>query len=49
MLSIFDFFTNVWGYLMNFNLFYFLFLIIPIVQLFLYQIKTFDQTIQIHV
>ena len=30
------------GYLMNFNLFYFLFLIIPIVQLFLYQIKTFD-------
>ena len=31
------------GYLMNFNLFYFLFLIIPIVQLFLYQIKTFDQ------
>ena len=31
------------GYLMNFNLFYFLFLIIPILQLFLYQIKTFDQ------
>ena len=31
------------GYLMNFNLFYFLFLIIPVVQLFLYQIKTFDQ------
>ena len=31
------------GFLMNFNLFYFLFLIIPIVQLFLYQIKTFDQ------
>ena len=30
------------GYLMNFNLFYFLFLIIPILQLFLYQIKTFN-------
>jgi 4-hydroxybenzoate polyprenyltransferase len=30
------------GYLMNFNLFYFIFLIIPISQLFLYQIKTFN-------
>jgi len=30
------------GYLMNFNLFYFLFLIIPILHLFLYQIKTFN-------
>ena len=30
------------GYLMKFNLFYFLFLIIPISQLFLYQIKKFD-------
>jgi len=30
------------GYLMEFNLFYFLFLVVPIVQLFLYQIKTFD-------
>ncbi len=30
------------GYLMEFNLYYFLFLIIPAVQLFLYQIKTFD-------
>ena len=30
------------GYLMEFNLIYFLFLIIPTVQLFLYQIKTFD-------
>ena len=30
------------GHLMNFNLFYFIFLIIPIGQLFLYQIKTFN-------
>ena len=30
------------GYLMKFNFFYFLFLIIPVVQLFFYQIKTFD-------
>jgi 4-hydroxybenzoate polyprenyltransferase len=30
------------GYLMEFNLIYFLFLMIPTVQLFLYQIKTFD-------
>ena len=30
------------GYLMEFKLYYFLFLIIPAVQLFLYQIKTFD-------
>ncbi len=30
------------GYLMDFNLFYFIFLIIPIVQLFLYQIKIFN-------
>ena len=30
------------GYLMEFSLIYFLFLIIPIIQLFLYQIKTFD-------
>ena len=30
------------GYQMNFNLFYFMFLIIPILHLFLYQIKTFN-------
>jgi len=30
------------GYQMNFNLFYFIFLIIPILHLFLYQIKTFN-------
>ncbi len=30
------------GYLMGFSLYYFLFLIIPFTQLFLYQIKTFD-------
>ncbi len=30
------------GYLMDFNLFYFIFLIIPFVQLFLYQIKIFN-------
>ena len=30
------------GYLMDFNLYYFIFLIIPISQLFLYQIKTFN-------
>ena len=30
------------GYLMNFSLFYFVFLLVPISQLFLYQIKTFD-------
>ena len=30
------------GYLMNFNLYYFIFLIIPIGQLFLYQIKNFN-------
>ena len=30
------------GYLMDFNLYYFLFLLIPFTQLFLYQIKTFD-------
>ena len=30
------------GYLMKFNLFYFLFLMLPIAQLFLYQIRTFD-------
>ena len=32
----------VGGYLMDFNLFYFIFLTIPIGQLFLYQIKTFN-------
>ena len=32
----------VGGYLMNFSLYYFLFLLIPFTQLFLYQIKTFD-------
>ena len=30
------------GYLMDFSLYYFLFLLIPFTQLFLYQIKTFD-------
>ena len=30
------------GYLMNFSLYYFLFLLIPCIHLFLYQIKTFD-------
>ena len=30
------------GYLMNFSLYYFLFLLIPFIHLFLYQIKTFD-------
>ena len=30
------------GYLMKFNFFYFLFLMLPIAQLFLYQIRTFD-------
>ncbi len=30
------------GYLMNFSLYYFLFLLIPSIHLFLYQIKTFD-------
>ena len=30
------------GYLMNFSLYYFLFLLIPSLHLFLYQIKTFD-------
>ena len=30
------------GYLMNFSLYYFLFLLIPFLHLFLYQIKTFD-------
>ena len=32
----------VGGYLMDFSLYYFLFLLIPFTQLFLYQIKTFD-------
>jgi len=31
------------GYLMEFNLFYFLFIIIPLIQLFFFQIKNFDQ------
>tara|TARA_A100001011_G_C14060515_1_gene735930 strand:- start:4 stop:870 length:867 start_codon:yes stop_codon:yes gene_type:complete len=30
------------GYLMNFNIFYFLFMIFPIIHLFLYQIKSFN-------
>ena len=30
------------GYMMNFNLFYYLFLIVPIIYLFFYQIKIFD-------
>ena len=30
------------GYLMNFSFYYFLFLLIPFIHLFLYQIKTFD-------
>ena len=30
------------GYLMNFDLYYFLFMIIPIIHLFFYQIKIFN-------
>ena len=40
--SILIFSLIVGGYLMNFSLYYFLFLLIPFTQLFLYQIKTFD-------
>ena len=40
--SILIFSLVVGGYLMDFSLYYFLFLLIPFTQLFLYQIKTFD-------
>ena len=40
--SILIFSLIVGGYLMDFSLYYFLFLLIPFTQLFLYQIKTFD-------
>ena len=40
--SILLFSLIVGGYLMDFSLYYFLFLLIPFTQLFLYQIKTFD-------
>ena len=40
--SILVFSLIVGGYLMDFSLYYFLFLLIPFAQLFLYQIKTFD-------
>ena len=40
--SILIFSLVVGGYLMDFSLYYFLFLLIPSIHLFLYQIKTFD-------
>ena len=41
--SILIFLFVIGGYLMDFNLFYFLFLLIPVAQLYLYQINNFDQ------
>ena len=38
----FFFFSNNIGYLMNFNYIYFIFLIVPLLHFFVYQIKKFD-------